>query len=134
MRRPFSARAERGRVTSDGHGYESAPGDDYGFFRVATNAGALLGIMVSPGSDEIPWEHVSVSLRHRCPTWDEMCWVKSLFFDEEEAVVQFHPPRSEYVNQHAFCLHLWKPWKAIELPPSIAVGVKGAPMLVGATP
>ena len=25
------------------------------------------------------WEHVSVSLRNRCPTWDEMCLVKDIF-------------------------------------------------------
>lgn len=54
------------------------------------------------------WEHVSVSLYNRLPTWDEMCLVKSLFWDEEETVIQFHPKKSQYVNQHPFCLHLWK--------------------------
>jgi hypothetical protein len=80
--------------------------------------------MVSDGSDDIPWEHVSVSTRTRCPTWEEMCWVKSLFFEEEEAVVQYHPPRSQYVNDHAYCLHLWRPLRAeLPTPPSIAVGL-----------
>ena len=54
------------------------------------------------------WEHVSVSLARRCPTWEEMCMVKGIFWGEEECVVQFHPPRSEYVNRHPYCLHLWK--------------------------
>lgn len=54
------------------------------------------------------WEHVSVSLQNRCPTWDEMCRIKDIFWGEEECVVQFHPPRSEYVNNHPYCLHLWK--------------------------
>lgn len=22
--------------------------------------------------------------------------------------LQFHPPKSEYVNLHPFCLHMWK--------------------------
>lgn len=54
------------------------------------------------------WEHVSVSLPRRCPTWDEMCLIKDIFWDEEECVVQFHPPRSQYVDTHPYCLHLWK--------------------------
>lgn len=54
------------------------------------------------------WEHVSVSLRNRCPTWEEMCAFKDIFWEEEECVVQFHPPKSEYVNLHPYCLHMWK--------------------------
>ncbi len=30
-------------------------------------------------SDGAGWEHVSVSLKGRCPTWNEMCWIKELF-------------------------------------------------------
>lgn len=71
------------------------------------------------------WEHVSASRKDRCPTWDEMCQVKDFFFKPEECVIQFHPPQREYVNNHPFCLHLWKPiGKEIELPPSIMVGFK----------
>jgi len=55
------------------------------------------------------WDHVSVSYVNRCPTWDEMCYIKNIFFDEEECVVQYHPPKSEYVNNHPYCLHMWKP-------------------------
>lgn len=59
-------------------------------------------------SDGAGWEHVSVSLSHRTPTWEEMCFVKSLFWNEEDAVIQIHPPKSEYVNTHPFTLHLWR--------------------------
>jgi hypothetical protein len=76
-------------------------------------------------SDQGGWEHVSVSLPTRCPTWDEMSFVKGLFWSEEDCVVQFHPPRSEYVNLHPFCLHMWRPVGAdIPLPPSWMVGPK----------
>lgn len=54
------------------------------------------------------WEHVSVSLPKRCPTWDEMCFVKALFWEPEETVVQFHPAEAEYKNLATTCLHLWK--------------------------
>lgn len=40
------------------------------------------------------WEHVSVSLSNRCPTWEEMCMVKDIFWGEDECVIQFHPPKS----------------------------------------
>jgi len=75
-------------------------------------------------SDGEGWEHVSVSLPTRCPTWEEMCKVKTIFWDEEDCVVQFHPPRSEYVNNHSFCLHLWRPTSGeIALPPRWMVEV-----------
>ena len=64
-----------------------------------------VGIVASWGGG---WEHVSVSLPRRCPTCDEMCLIKDIFWDEEECVVQFHPPRSQYVDTHPYCLHLWK--------------------------
>lgn len=54
------------------------------------------------------WDHVSVSYRNRCPSWEEMCRVKEMFFYDEEVVVQYHPKKSEYKNLHNFCLHLWK--------------------------
>jgi len=58
--------------------------------------------------DGAGWEHVSVSLQHRCPTWEEMCFVKSLFWDKEDCVIQFHPSEKDYVNCHPYCLHLWR--------------------------
>lgn len=85
-------------------------------------------------SDGMGWQHVSVSLSStrrkvdRCPTWEEMCFVKSLFWDDEETVMQLHPPKSEYVNNHEYCLDLWKPDSIIiPLPESIMVGYKTGP-------
>lgn len=74
-------------------------------------------------SDQMGWEHVSISLKHRCPTWEEMCHIKNLFWDECETVVQYHPKKSEYVNRHPFCLHLWKKINSeYELPPKKLIG------------
>lgn len=61
------------------------------------------------GENEEGWEHVSIKLSaRRLPTWDEMCFVKDVFWDEEEEVVQIHPKRSQYVNLTE-ALHLWRP-------------------------
>ena len=54
------------------------------------------------------WDHVSVSWSNRCPTWDEMAAVKKMFFNDEEVCVQFRPAKSEYVNYHPYCLHIWR--------------------------
>lgn len=55
----------------------------------------------------------------------EMCKVKDLFWGEEDCVVQFHPPKSVYVNNHEFVLHLWrKIGSQFETPPGILVGIK----------
>lgn len=71
----------------------------------AADRNATLRCIASDGGG---WEHVSVSLLDRCPTWDEMCQVKDLFWGEEDCVVQFHPARKDYVNHHPYCLHLWR--------------------------
>lgn len=76
-------------------------------------------------SDGLGWDHVSVSLRNRPPNWEEMCFIKNMFFDEEETVIQYHPKKSEYVNNHQNCLHLWKNQSIEnELPPIGLIGVK----------
>lgn len=110
------------------HGaWGSKPGDDFGAFRILGPQAESLLVIMSPGdaNEAIPWEHVSVSTKNRAPTWREMCFVKDLFWGEDEVVMQLHPAKSSYVNNHKFCLHLWKPLnETIPLPPSIAVGYK----------
>lgn len=63
-------------------------------------------------SDEEGWRHVSVSIEKSIqpPNWQIMCDVKDLFWHPEECVIQFHPPKSNYVNNHPGCLHLWQPY------------------------
>jgi hypothetical protein len=55
------------------------------------------------------WKHASISLKHRYPTWDEILDVRYTFFAETEEVVQVLPPKSEYINIHKNCFHLWCP-------------------------
>jgi hypothetical protein len=71
------------------------------------------------------WDHVSISRTDRVPNWYEMCQIKELFFEEDEWAMQVHPPRSEWVNNHEHCLHLWSPHEGgIPAPPSDMVGFK----------
>lgn len=103
-----------------------------GVFLVQGPCGQSLRIIASSGdhAEAEGWEHVSVSTRRRPPNWQEMCFVKDLFWEDEECVIQYHPPRSEYVNNHPYCLHLWRnTFKSFPLPPSIMVGVKDAGLL-----
>lgn len=82
----------------------------------------MLRVIISDGGG---WEHVSVSLHNRCPTWDEMCFVKDLFWGEDDLVVQMHPPKDDYVNYHPYCLHLWRKSGTngfCERPPKLFVG------------
>jgi len=64
-------------------------------------------------SDGGRWEHVSVSIMSDqgpiMPDWEAMCYVKDLFWDETDVVMQLHPAKKNYVNNHNFVLHLWRP-------------------------
>lgn len=74
-------------------------------------------------SDGMYWEHVSVSMPTRTPSWQNMCFIKDMFWDEDDIIVQFHPAKSDYVDNHKHCLHMWRPVdQPIPMPPSIMVG------------
>jgi len=125
MRKTLGEKLEVGRVHS-GY-YASRPGDLHGSFNIiGPNGQALLILSSGSDTDAEGWEHVSVSTKHRTPNWAEMCFVKDLFWDDEETVMQLHPPRSSYINNHPYCLHLWRPTGDVTLPvpPAIFVGHK----------
>ncbi len=74
-------------------------------------------------SDGAGWEHVSISHAVHVPSWAVMCRLKDLFWDAEDCVMQLHPEKSQYVNLHPNCLHLWRPVGIdIPRPPQILVG------------
>lgn len=59
-------------------------------------------------ADGLSWVHLSVSKRKQFPTWDEFVQVKELFLGRESLALQVLPPRTEWVNDHPFCLHLYQ--------------------------
>ena len=86
-----------------------------GIFKVYVE-GKSFNVIASNGGG---WDHVSVTpgnlKRTACPTWEEMCAIKDMFFEPEETVIQYHPPKSEYINNHPCCLHLWRP-QGVDVP------------------
>lgn len=119
--------SELSRVADGPMGTDSSWGNNGAFQTSSPEPGWLLVLIASDGDD---WEHVSVHAarqiggQQRTPTWKEMNYVKDLFWDAEDVVMQLHPKRSEYVNNHPCVLHLWRP-VGIEIPtpPSYMVGV-----------
>lgn len=127
MRSILDPRLSRARIR---HG-RFASEDSYGLhgaFRIMGPCGRELAVIAADGTDPeaMGWEHVSVSTKTRCPNWPEMCFIKDLFWGEDETVLQFHPRRSEYVNFHPYTLHLWKQVDVlVELPPALLIGPVG---------
>ena len=83
-------------------GFEQKAGDPFGWFMIPMKQKAPFGngltrvftVTFAVQADaQTDWEHVSVSLPDRCPTWEEMCFIKDLFWNSDECVVQYHPPK-----------------------------------------
>lgn len=131
MRKPPDKRLSAWRIRRGRFGSDDSLGNT-GAFIVPVQSGLKLQV-ISSGTDEVnKWEHVSVSTyrKNRTPTWDEMVYIKNIFWDPEETVIQYHPPRSQYVNNHPHVLHMWRPlYFEIPLPPLSTVGIKGARVL-----
>lgn len=120
MRNPPDDRLKQARIRVGMHASPDSYGNT-GAFVIRGPQRTKLFIVASDGQG---WEHVSVSCETRCPSWKEMCFVKDLFWDAEETVVQYHPRKSTYVDCHPNCLHLWRPIGiGLPEPPPLLVGV-----------
>jgi hypothetical protein len=117
MRVPEASRVTEGESASD-----ASYGHNGAFVLHSPEPGWALYCIAS---DELGWDHVSVSARRygrtvhtRIPTWREMAFIKDEFWEPETTVLQYHPPHSRYVNVHPHVLHLWRPQNAeVQLPP-----------------
>jgi hypothetical protein len=90
---------------------------------VASRGGCPFGAERAEHND---WDHVSISTKSRCPTWEEMEFIKRLFFERDECAIQLHVPPRDHVNNHEYCLHIWRPLKVpIPRPPADMVGIEG---------
>jgi hypothetical protein len=51
-----------------------------------------------------------------------MCFAKDMFWDDEDLAVQYHPPKSDYINTHPNVLHMWRvPGVEFPMPPKVFV-------------
>lgn len=125
MRVNVAEQITSGRVRGGEYATTDADGLQGAFFIPCPGTGRTLRIIASDGRDWVEaglqppaWEHVSVSLAShpdKCPSWPEMAFVKALWWEPTEAVVEFHVPANDHRNLHKGCLHLWRPI-GIEIP------------------
>jgi len=125
MRRVVPTKLKTARL--EGYGYPKSA--LAGAFQLMGPCGTSLRI-ISNGAehpDAHGWEHVSVSTERRCPNWEEMCFIKDLFWEENELVIQYHVPKEDHINNHPYVLHLWKDthFPHPRMPPANQVGIKG---------
>lgn len=95
-------------------------GIDGAMFNVRINY-RLYNVIASNGGG---WDHVSIDPINQghAPTWDVMCVLKDICFNDDETVIEYHPAKENYVNIAENCLHLWKPQNtAIAVPPKLFV-------------
>ena len=54
----------------------------------------------------------------RCPTWNEMCFVKDMFWSEDEVCIQYHPDKKNYMGNVPGCniLMIHKPPFNVHIP------------------
>jgi hypothetical protein len=72
------------------------------------------------------WYHVSFSFRDHLPTYDDLQLVRKCFIGEAYTALMIFPPKSEYVNVHQYCLHLYVCLTEEIVPDSILEVVKKA--------
>lgn len=127
MRKSFD-KVEKYRVNLEGMP-ETHRGQTFGMFIIARPT-IQIRMLACDGS-ETGWDHVSVSCKVQkpdgtkediCAPWDIMKMAKEFFWEDEECVVQFHPPASRYINRTENVLHLWKRvGQEYETPPTILI-------------
>lgn len=94
-----------------------------GFMCLVKMPGYSASLIVSNGAG---WEHASIApLRKITPSWEDMCLLKDIVWNDYEEVIQIHPPKDMYVNNVSNCLHLWRcSYLEMVLPPSCLVGIR----------
>lgn len=124
MRAAPNLKVEHYRVTNDRRFPSSTSSGNNGAFIIPSPSATEPLFVIC--SDGLGWEHVSISHVKRCPTWGEMDYIKRLFWEDEETVIQIHAPRSRWVNNDPHCLHLWRSTtEALTLPDTLLVGYVG---------
>ncbi|MGV8964558.1 MAG: DUF7694 domain-containing protein [Candidatus Saccharimonadaceae bacterium] len=75
-------------------------------FLAAYRVNSRLNVIISLDGDaeEV---HISISHRHRHPTWNEIKAIKYHFYPNLPMVMHF-PPDPNYVNIHQNCFHLYE--------------------------
>ena len=96
--------------------YGNAGNEENGMFTVPSPIDKVDMVVIASVGEG--WEHVSVSRKNRIPNWKEMQFIKNMFFNDDQTVIQYHVASSDHINVHENCLHLWVPIdQALPVPP-----------------
>ena len=68
-----------------------------------TNSGCVIIVSIDGGK----W-HLSISHKDRSPTYDEIKEARYAMLPDDIYMAQIFPPKSEFVNLHTNCHHLWQ--------------------------
>jgi hypothetical protein len=107
--------------------FQIASGEDGGEFviphRLKNYATRKYLVVASNG---MGWEHASIHIMQGreslTPNWEDMCYIKNLFWEESDTVIQYHPAKNDYVNVHPNVLHLWRATEqAFPQPPKVCI-------------
>jgi hypothetical protein len=110
----------RERTQSVLESYGSYGNENAGVFRLPLPIAGVKCLIIASAGDG--WDHVSVSLPDRCPTWAEMDFVKRAFFRPDEVAMQLHVAEKDHINFNPRTLHIWRPHDTpIPLPPKVFV-------------
>lgn len=103
------ARANRWRIrkgTLEGR-LDSEDTDGWNGAFIVPIDGEMWQVIISDGGG---WRHLSATnaQKRQLPPWNVMSRLRDYFFPDDSWVVQFHPPKDCYINDHPFVLHLWE--------------------------
>lgn len=52
--------------------------------------------------------HLSISKKDKLPSYQNLKDARYKFLPNDVVMAQIFPPKSEFVNVHPYCLHLWE--------------------------
>jgi len=81
------------REAEDGYAFRSANG--------------VIVIISGQVEDDKRWLHVSLSRKHKMPSYEDIALVKRVFIGDGKKAIMVLPERKYHVNIHPYCLHLW---------------------------
>lgn len=67
-------------------------------------------ILLAAPHGDFGW-HLSISHRHRYPTWDEIAKARYSLIPDDVTMIMVLPPEGEYVSISQNCFHLWEEGK-----------------------
>ena len=113
------AKANRWRIRTGKMGSDDTAGWNGAF--IVPLEGHMWQVLISDG---MGFRHLSATNAQKSmlPSWNVMCRLRDYFFADDAWVMQLHPPKDEYINDHPYVLHLWESLNdPIPIPPNFMV-------------